>query len=586
MFKKILPTALLAALPALSAVYAATAIDVPIAARDTAEAIREEARIRREAENAVSELRNSIEEMDRQIADLESRLPQARANLEASERDVASISLGREEIERELADAEKRLEEARAETEAWAVSLSAAEEQAAEAEADQNRLRETARRSRRPEDDYKAFRATERLQAIEQNRDALAIEHAHSDIRMGEAQEDVDKYAAMLNKLNDAAPLYEDAQIVLSDLERDLEHLRNERATAIASLTEGQRPASIGERKWQYVMADMEYYSWKDSRGNKGRQLYLPVQYGYVDGAFSYGIGGGYVTSNSNLPDGKVSALNDVTLSFAYEKQYKKFDAVYTLAANLPTGKRTLYGSNAVMPDDLVRKARFGEGWSLTPGVLLTWRVKPEDTWSLGLNYSINGRYRYDSSVPDGYIRPASGLGLLARYRHAGAADQFVAELLLTGHSNTRDNGVRYRSGNQIEPHLTYNRVLDDKNDLMFYYWFSRDGSPSSHDPGFLPGASTNAHFFGTMWSRKLSEKSSLHLTADYMKRTGAPYDPLSFGPLTLPGHNKFTYGIKYDYRISPDRKISLHLERFELRDVSGNRYRGNNVYVFYNMYW
>ncbi|MDR2006671.1 MAG: hypothetical protein LBP78_05445 [Acidaminococcales bacterium] len=583
MFKKILPAALLSALPALSAAYAATAIDVPIAARDTAEAIREEAKSLLETETANRELRKSIEEMDRQISDLEARLPEARANLAALDSDISAVSLSQEEIERELADAQRRFDEALAETEAWQVSLNAAEERVSEARSSAEALREISRRSRRPEDDYKAFKAAERLQAAEENRDALAIDYAHAEIRMAEAQADLDKYTALHNKLTDAGHLYEDAQIILADLERDIDHLRSGRAEAIASLEEARRPAQINDRHWQYVMADMEYYSWKDSRQNRGRQLYLPVQYGYVDGAFSYGISGGYIISNSNLPHGKVSTLDDVGLSFAYEKKYKKFDAVYTLAVNTPTGKRTLYGSNAVMPDDLVRKPRFGEGWNFTPGVLLSWRVKPEDTWSLGLNYSINGRYRYDSSQPDGYINPANGLGLLVRYKHAGAIDQFVGELYFTGYTHARDNGLRYRSGNQIEPHLTYNRVLDGKNDLMFYYWYSRNGAPSSHDPNFLPGRAANAHFFGAMWSRKINAKSTFHITADYMKRLGVPYDPLM---TTLPDHNKFAYGVKYDWRLTADSKISLHLQRFKLRDSGGNRYRGNNVYVFYNIYW
>jgi long-subunit fatty acid transport protein len=88
------------------------------------------------------------------------------------------------------------------------------------------------------------------------------------------------------------------------------------------------------------------------------------------------------------------------------------------------------------------------------------------------------------------------------------------------------------------------------------------------------------------MWSRKLDAKSSVHLTLDYMKRAGTPYDPLTQNTFTLPDHNKFTYGVKYDYSISPNSKISLHLQRFKLRDSSPNKYRGYNVYVFYNMYW
>ncbi|MDR3348386.1 MAG: hypothetical protein LBO03_02065 [Acidaminococcales bacterium] len=585
MFKKILPAALLSALPALSAVYAATAIDAPIAARDTAEAIREEAKSLLATEKYDHELRNSIKEMDRQIRDLKGRLPAARANLDAASGTMSSVSLGREEIERELADAQRRFDEARAETDAWQASLVEAEERVSDARSHLESMRDFGRRSRRPEDDYKVSKAEERMQAAEENRDAIAMEHAHAEIRMAEAQADLEKYADMRDKLNDAGPLYEDARIVLADLERDIELLENERAAAAARLDEARRPAKIGDRRWQYAMADMEYYSWKDSRQHKGRQLYLPVQYGYVDGALSYGVSGGYISSDSNLPNGKVSTLDDVTLSFAYEKIYKNFEAVYTLAVNTPTGKRTLYGSNAVMPEDLVRKPRFGEGWNFTPGVLLSWRVKPEDTWSLGLNYSINGRYRYDSSIPGGYTHPANGLGVMGRYKHAGATDQFVGELYFTGYTHAKDNGVKYRSGSQIEPHLLYNRVLDGKNDLMFYYWFSRSGAPSSRDPGFVPGRASNAHFFGTMWSRKLNAKSTLHITADYMKRTGIPYDPLT-NYSALPDHNKFTYGVKYDYRLNSDSKISLHLQRFNLRDSGGNKYRGNNVYVFYSVYW
>lgn len=568
---------------------AATAIDVPPAARSMAQAVREEAKTLIAHKKYLAETEKYLAETEKTIAELETQFDPARQRYAEVQAEQQKIRLDKDQIAQRKEAALKRFESALADVNRLQGILDGLEQSVLYAESGVYNAERVWERSPRPENRNAFENAQDNLQRVTNNRDSVAVAFERAEIRMADAQEELDRYTAMESDLTDNQYNVDDAKTVLENLETDYKYLVEQRDLVKKSLLDARAPVNLKDRKWKYVMADIELYNWKDNDGNKGHQFYMPLSYGWVDGAFSYGIRTGFISSNNkSRPNGSVSTMDDTTLAFGYTKQYKKFDVLYTLSMNLPTGKETLYGSDPIMSDDLVRHARFGEGFGVTPGIIVSWKPNEKDTWSVGTSYSFNRKYRYDSSIPDGWINPANGWDSFLRYQHAGEKNQFIFETLLTSYSGTRDNGVDYTQGNQLEPHFIYNRVLSDSQDLMFYYWYVHEGAPDSPDPTVASGTGRKGHFLGTMWSKQINAKNTFHITADYMKRTGQSYDSLT--NLYSSDREKFSYGIGYDYAFSESSKISLNIERFNMKDHDGgtvnSKYHGYNVFLRYFIYW
>lgn len=136
-------------------------------------------------------------------------------------------------------------------------------------------------------------------------------------------------------------------------------------------LKEYERGYDIADRKSSSFGTESKYYSWRDDKGNKGHQFYQPFYYNIVAGPWEYGLATGFISSDNRSNDnGKVNCLTDTTLNVAFHKKAKKNDVmVFSLAVNLPTGKDALHEFDPVMDEDLVEKARFGEGLNFTPAI-------------------------------------------------------------------------------------------------------------------------------------------------------------------------------------------------------------------------
>ncbi|MDF2563613.1 MAG: hypothetical protein K0Q53_8 [Massilibacillus sp.] len=460
---------------------------------------------------------------------------------------------------------ETRIDEAKAQAQAIATrAYAAAEERSLVAEARVNEAAaavEAAEKRLEETEGELGFAADARLDADEAEKSA---QEAKKDL-MG-AKSDVEKLRISLaeseKELTVAQAVLIEAQVALENAKKDLRPITNSRTT----------------------QTEAKYYSWKDSQGYSGHQFYQPYDFNVVDKNTEYGLSTGYVVSNNNLnSNGKISTLTDTTVNIAKTNPKEKYSVRYSLDINLPTGKSKLNGSGQIMSDDLVEKTRFGEGWDYTPGISVSHKIGEEDTWTFDTTYSFRGSYEYDSTKLGAKIDPGSEWSKSLNWLHAGQKWQLFGELSHTNYGRSEENGIQYREGNQFDAKLFYNFVLDAKQDLMVYYWYST-GRSTTYPMQSLYDAEgdLNRRYFGAEWAKKLSTTRTFHVMANVMNSTGSTYDPIA--ALYVSDRTKYSGGIGYDVALSPNQTVSFEIEKFYMKDHSpDNSYHGCNLYLRYS---
>ncbi len=425
--------------------------------------------------------------------------------------------------------------------------------------------------------DAKAAAAEERA-----NEAAIAVEMAEA--RLAAAEEKVESSAGVREEANDAKAAVIDAQLELADAKAALNLAETDLVESKAALIEAKKQLEPVKRS-RFFAAASQYYSWRDNHGRSGYQFYQPYDFSYANNSMEYGLSTAYIISeNKPAADGRVATWTDTTLSIAHNNLNKKYLVRCSLAINLPTGKSKLNGTNAIMSEDLVRMSRFGEGWNYTPGVSISRKIGEEDTWTIENYYSFRGSYTYDGSITNGQINPGNEWTKTLRWQHAGQKYQLAGELTHTSFGTTKENSIDYREGDQFDVKMTYNRKLAQDQNLMLYYWHSTAKPYASSDPAAagIEGTSTlYTKYFGAVWSKARTEKQTFRVMTDIMYSSGSSYDPLT--NLIINGRTKYSGGFGYDIDFTPERRLSLDIEKYYMKDESpGNSYHGYNYYLRY----
>lgn len=494
-----------------------------------------------------------------------------------------------------------------AEAAAAAAAANAAAEAAALAEADEAKTDEAVARAEAAAD--KAYAEAEaRSVAAERraNEAAAALEAAEARVAAAETKLDSSNDARAEADdakagLADARANLADAQATLAEAKRDL----HEANTAVADARQQARP--IQERRsFQW---ENRYYSYRDRFHNSGYQFVQPYEFSYLGDRFGIGLSTNYIISsaksiNSNgqvNQSGRVATWSDTTLSLIRENPKPLYTVRYMLDINMPTGKASLHGSqvNAVMSEHFVGFSRYGEGWNYTPGIAISRKTGPEDTWTLGTLYSFRGKYTPDDST--GNITPGDEWIKFLRWQHIGQKWQLAGELMHISYGSTLEpfntvlqpGGVTYRQGSETAAKLTYTRALTSNHNLMLYYWHSTQQAYSSPNPAAagLEGTGTvQDQFFGAQWSVDWKDKYTFRVYTDMMRESGASFSPLT--NIFMGGGSKYSIGLGYDVDIRPQRRISLDIARFYMREnaIAGsaplNGLHGYEVYLRYFYNW
>lgn len=399
--------------------------------------------------------------------------------------------------------------------------------------------------------------------ALNQTIDALILKMNNENIAEDPALEEADKEAR------------------LEVLKHDLEYVQN-------LLKEYERGYDIADRKSSSFGTESKYYSWRDDKGNKGHQFYQPFYYNIVAGPWEYGLATGFISSDNRSNDnGKVNCLTDTTLNVAFHKKAKKNDVmVFSLAVNLPTGKDALHEFDPVMDEDLVEKARFGEGLNFTPAIWYYYNRDDKNTFIFGTYYTLGGRY---DLTPSMWVEPGNAWVKEMRWQHLNKKFQFLAGLSHTSYERTRENTLEYTSGHQFKPELTFNYAPDNTQFFTAYYWHTQE-DPLRYATFDRMNETRRGRNYGLQWSKDIPDNRRIRLLVDWLNSSGENYDPLT--NISTNQRRKTTFGIGFDqYFKERPEKLSLDIETFRMKDgavtgtSSDNNYRGFNVYLSYLKY-
>jgi hypothetical protein len=349
-----------------------------------------------------------------------------------------------------------------------------------------------------------------------------------------------------------------------------------------------------------FFSTSTNYYHWSGDSNNRGWQITQPLYFGYWQKDFSYGLYTKYIISQNRSvgASGRVNTLSDATLFLTRRNETPKFNIDYSLSVNIPTGKSALSWSEryAMMNEDLVEVSQFGKGWQFAPGIALSRKIGKEDIWTIGTSYTFSQSYDPTSDIANDTVSPGGEWRKFLRWQHAGQDWQFVGELINTATGQTKiANGERYDTGAQWDYKLTYNRKMNDNQNIMFYYWReNQDINPILQSDT----SSALAHYWGTMWSKKLDEQHVFRVSLDVMQTDGSRYAGIyndydgvnpRYTTVDVDGRTKYTVGLGYDIKINAKSNLSLDLQTFRMKDGKSTAgqpattYSGFNVLAKYN---
>jgi len=337
-----------------------------------------------------------------------------------------------------------------------------------------------------------------------------------------------------------------------------------------------------------------EFYSWKDSVGNKGQELVLPFYYGYEapKNQYSYGVytSVAFADHSAGTAGGSMETLTDTTIHMTKRSQKEKFTTEYLMQLNLPTGKNKLStsGVNSRMSDDLVGVDSFGKGWQFQPGIQTSWKNGELDKWTVGTSYLYSEAYNQTFNI----LHPGYEWAKWLRYQHAEEKWQLVSEIQHINYGkSTVSNGAAYELSDGWKYRLTYNRSLDEKRNLLLYYWRENGGNNDA-------GAATSngaVNYYGAQWSRKLNAKRTLRFGFDIMSTNASRYAGMDTSEnhyKEVNGRTKYTLDAGYDIRLNDADSLKIDLQLFKMQDgnlkgtTEARNYTGCNLLFSYNKAW
>lgn len=413
--------------------------------------------------------------------------------------------------------------------------------------------------------------ARERLEARMEKQEALADAQA-------DEKDALDNYMAARKNLEEAQAFWkttrediEATQQELQELQKDLQDLQ----LYLDGVFDGKG-----------METGMRYFSWKDSNGKSGHQVYEPVSFYVQQGDLSYGLQAGRVLShNKAAADGKAEGFTDTTLSVAQRNRNEEFTVTYGLDVNVPTGTSKM-SSAAIVPDDLADIGRFGEGWQVTPRIKVEHKIGEEDTWTFETAYSFKNSYAYDKARPDAVINPGSEWGKSLEWLHAGQKWQMIARFSHGNYGRTQYDTLNYREGDAYDLGLYYNRVLSEKQELLGYYRYEIGHTSQYYGNPQAESLDGQAHtrYYGLEWKYDLSSQQTLRLMGNAMQAGGRSYDSLA--GQDVGGRKRYGLLFGYDLASSENDRFSAEVERFYLKYGGGNSYRGWNLFLWYQKYF
>ena len=373
--------------------------------------------------------------------------------------------------------------------------------------------------------------------------------------------------------------------IDLRKWQEDLYKYDEELQRELVQLAEDQKKIEQGlegKQFGKYAGMRFEYYSWDASDGSKGSQFVIPIEYFASHGYNEFGFSTGYVNTSTKYPEEDImNGMRALELHYGRRNPHKRYTVKYNLDMSIPLGESRT--NRRALSDDLVAVTRLNEGFNVGPSIDIERRDGEENIWRAGVGYNFKGDYKYSKENPGFEVSPGNALDGYLNWTHAEDDHQmrFGVEGIFNGKSN--ENGTRYREGEQRLYKAMYNKCLNEKSDVMAYFWVRENGSNTYYTPPFSSGGGkSRVRYYGLEYKFKLDENRAWFIRNNNMLSTGTYNDVLTGE--TINGRKKHTLGVGYTIKLASDETLSLNADYFWMKDKdTGKDYDGAEFMVFYN---
>lgn len=373
--------------------------------------------------------------------------------------------------------------------------------------------------------------------------------------------------------------------IDLRKWQEDLYKYDEELQRELVQLAEDQKKIEQtleGKQFGKYAGMRFEYYSWNASDGSKGSQFVIPIEYFASHGYNEFGFSTGYVNTSTKYPEEDImNGMRALEVHYGRRNPHKRYTLKYNLDMSIPLGESRT--NRRALSDDLVAVTRLNEGFNVGPSIDIERRDGEENIWRAGVGYNFKGDYKYSKENPGFEVSPGNALDGYLNWTHAEDDHQmrFGVEGIFNGKSN--ENGTRYREGEQRLYKAMYNKCLNEKSDVMAYFWVRENGSNTYYTHPFSSGGGkSRVRYYGLEYKFKLDENRAWFIRNNNMLSTGTYNDVLTGE--TINGRKKHTLGVGYKIKLASDETLSLNADYFWMKDKdTGKDYDGAEFMVFYN---
>jgi len=332
------------------------------------------------------------------------------------------------------------------------------------------------------------------------------------------------------------------------------------------------------------MVGGIGYDWWCSEEGDKGMQLYLPVEAYTAYKGIGIELLGAYVYTQvdpssrvlyleGDLSGGSVQALSgfvDTKVNFTYEMgDIAGWDMLAGLGFNLPTGHTNLSQRELklIVPPDLVSIKRFGEGLNINPRVSVA-RQWGKVVGGMGIGYTFRGKYDYSEQIES--YDPGEILTLTAEAGYDFTAEwggRVYGEYAGYGNDKVEGDGY-YREGDVMLAGMgmQYRRSSWDAGFSLTGIFRGKSKIPQG---GSVPTEDRNSH--GDEWVTQIAYRyykdkdTTFKALMEYLYIKENQYANNSV--YYIGKRKKITLGCSVDRMISADVGVSAEIRGFIMDD-------------------
>jgi hypothetical protein len=350
-------------------------------------------------------------------------------------------------------------------------------------------------------------------------------------------------------------------------------------------LVQAQTPAApanaaqvIASRWTTEVNSDVRYYSWSNSLGGKGAQLYAPVATQFTgrpndDWKLEFLVRSGAIWSRQSTPtfSTEASSLTDTTVSStATYFGLNGIQPFVSMNVNIPTAESASGTQSTTKNDsDIVATPVFGEGWNLGPSIGANFAIDQSLIATLSVGYVNRGPFNEGSTAVSGARRLNPGDVTTVNSGLGYRGDRLVVQATVAYSLETTtyaDGLPLYRSGDRVIAGLKAGYAWSDNWSSRLSGSFSHFGKnevPVSVGMPELVREAFNSNSDVCRISMDTSYNKnnySVGPTVSYLYRNHNGYDPVTFQ--FVPAKQSWSVGLVGQVAASDRISINARVER------------------------